>query len=266
MRKSIDKLPKARKGRKPGRRSPLASIALILIGLVATGGAYALFTTTATRLHDDLQQRNCDRGFEALPGQLRHLPRHEPRGHQAGPVASRRRRGIRAVPGLDRPDARRGIRTAGRREDPAVHRPADARARRVRRLEGGRPGDPVEAVPRGHRQRGEGCGALPHQLRHVPQRGRRRRCTHRGQVRASAERRLGPAHLRGHGHRPAEHARVQRPEHHAARRRPTSSPTSSTSTRTRRPVDSTSATWGRCPRGSSSGSSVSAQSSESRSG
>src|SRR3978361_1394986 len=34
--------------RKAGRRSPLASIALILIGLVATGGAYALFTSSAT--------------------------------------------------------------------------------------------------------------------------------------------------------------------------------------------------------------------------
>ena len=31
-----------------GRRSPLASIALITIGLLSTGGAYALFTTTAT--------------------------------------------------------------------------------------------------------------------------------------------------------------------------------------------------------------------------
>ena len=36
-----------RKTRK-GRRSPLASIALITIGLLSTGGAYALFTTTAT--------------------------------------------------------------------------------------------------------------------------------------------------------------------------------------------------------------------------
>ena len=36
-----------RKTRK-GRRSPLASIALISIGLLSTGGAYALFTTTAT--------------------------------------------------------------------------------------------------------------------------------------------------------------------------------------------------------------------------
>jgi ubiquinol-cytochrome c reductase cytochrome c subunit len=53
MRKSTDNSPIARgasssRGRKKGRRSPLASIALILIGLVATGGAYAIFTTTAS--------------------------------------------------------------------------------------------------------------------------------------------------------------------------------------------------------------------------
>jgi ubiquinol-cytochrome c reductase cytochrome c subunit len=39
--------PKNRKTR-TGRRSPLASIALITIGLLATGGAYALFTSSAT--------------------------------------------------------------------------------------------------------------------------------------------------------------------------------------------------------------------------
>ena len=38
---------KNRKSR-AGRRSPLASIALITIGLLSTGGAYALFTTSAT--------------------------------------------------------------------------------------------------------------------------------------------------------------------------------------------------------------------------
>jgi ubiquinol-cytochrome c reductase cytochrome c subunit len=53
MRKSTDSNPTVRsvrslRGRKKGRRSPLASIALILIGLVATGGAYALFSSTAT--------------------------------------------------------------------------------------------------------------------------------------------------------------------------------------------------------------------------
>ena len=39
--------PTARSAR-TGRRSPLASVALLVIGLLATGGAYALFTTSAT--------------------------------------------------------------------------------------------------------------------------------------------------------------------------------------------------------------------------
>jgi ubiquinol-cytochrome c reductase cytochrome c subunit len=34
--------------RKSGRRSPLATVALLLIGLLSTGGAYALFTTSAS--------------------------------------------------------------------------------------------------------------------------------------------------------------------------------------------------------------------------
>jgi ubiquinol-cytochrome c reductase cytochrome c subunit len=34
--------------RRSGRRSPMASIALIVVGLLSTGGAYALFTTAAT--------------------------------------------------------------------------------------------------------------------------------------------------------------------------------------------------------------------------
>jgi len=40
--------PTTRPARKQGRRSPLASAALIVIGLMATGGIYALFTTSAT--------------------------------------------------------------------------------------------------------------------------------------------------------------------------------------------------------------------------
>ena len=38
----------ARKARKSGRRTPLASVALLTIGLLSTGGVYALFTTTAS--------------------------------------------------------------------------------------------------------------------------------------------------------------------------------------------------------------------------
>jgi len=38
----------SRKQRPAGRRSPLATVALLTVGLLATGGAYALFTTSAT--------------------------------------------------------------------------------------------------------------------------------------------------------------------------------------------------------------------------
>jgi ubiquinol-cytochrome c reductase cytochrome c subunit len=40
--------PSGFKARTTGRRSPLASVALLVIGLLATGGAYALFTTSAS--------------------------------------------------------------------------------------------------------------------------------------------------------------------------------------------------------------------------
>ena len=39
---------KSRNERPAGRRHPLATVALILVGLLGTGGAYALFTTSAT--------------------------------------------------------------------------------------------------------------------------------------------------------------------------------------------------------------------------
>jgi ubiquinol-cytochrome c reductase cytochrome c subunit len=40
--------PSAAGGRKANRRHPLATVALIVIGLVSTGGAYALFSSTAS--------------------------------------------------------------------------------------------------------------------------------------------------------------------------------------------------------------------------
>jgi ubiquinol-cytochrome c reductase cytochrome c subunit len=40
--------PSATTGRKANRRHPLATVALIVIGLVSTGGAYALFSSTAS--------------------------------------------------------------------------------------------------------------------------------------------------------------------------------------------------------------------------
>jgi ubiquinol-cytochrome c reductase cytochrome c subunit len=44
----IDSTTRDRRRTRAGRRHPLASVALILAGLVTTGGAYALFTSTAT--------------------------------------------------------------------------------------------------------------------------------------------------------------------------------------------------------------------------
>jgi len=44
----MSKKSEAPSNRKAGRRSPLATVALLTIGLMSTGGAYALFTTSAT--------------------------------------------------------------------------------------------------------------------------------------------------------------------------------------------------------------------------
>jgi ubiquinol-cytochrome c reductase cytochrome c subunit len=54
--------------RRTGRRSPLASVALLLIGLLATGGAYAAFTTSASAADPSSSQAQVAEGkklFEA---------------------------------------------------------------------------------------------------------------------------------------------------------------------------------------------------------
>ena len=56
------------KQRKVGRRHPLATVALIAVGLLSTGGAYALATTTATADTSSSQQQLIEEGerlFEA---------------------------------------------------------------------------------------------------------------------------------------------------------------------------------------------------------
>jgi ubiquinol-cytochrome c reductase cytochrome c subunit len=52
----------ARNSRAKGRRHPLASIALITIGLLSTGGAYALFTTTASADTASVHDAQVDEG------------------------------------------------------------------------------------------------------------------------------------------------------------------------------------------------------------
>ncbi|MFC0681486.1 c-type cytochrome [Lysobacter korlensis] len=48
--------------RPTGRRSPLASIALLVLGLLTTGGTYALFTTTAAAETTEASQEMVDEG------------------------------------------------------------------------------------------------------------------------------------------------------------------------------------------------------------
>jgi ubiquinol-cytochrome c reductase cytochrome c subunit len=48
-----NRTPKAFAGRKSGRRHPMASVALIAIGLLFTGGAYAAFSTSTARAESD---------------------------------------------------------------------------------------------------------------------------------------------------------------------------------------------------------------------
>jgi ubiquinol-cytochrome c reductase cytochrome c subunit len=56
--------PTTRQGRKAGRRHPMASVALIAIGLLFTGGAYAAFSasSSATAQADATSQQTIDEG------------------------------------------------------------------------------------------------------------------------------------------------------------------------------------------------------------
>jgi ubiquinol-cytochrome c reductase cytochrome c subunit len=58
-----NRTPTPRTNRKAGRRHPLASVALIAIGLLFTGGAYAAFSTGTARAETDMaSQQTIDEG------------------------------------------------------------------------------------------------------------------------------------------------------------------------------------------------------------
>lgn len=58
----IDSTTTDRRRKRAGRRHPLASVALILVGLVTTGGAYALFSSTAAAETAVVSQEMIDEG------------------------------------------------------------------------------------------------------------------------------------------------------------------------------------------------------------
>ena len=78
--------PKQSGGRRTGRRSPLASVALIAIGLLFTGGAYAAFSTsTASAETNAASQQTVDEGQKLFAANCATCHGLAAAGTEAGP-------------------------------------------------------------------------------------------------------------------------------------------------------------------------------------
>ena len=172
-----------------GRRHPLAAVALLALGLSVTGGAYAGAqqrhgATAETDAHVAADDRG---GQEALPGELRHLPRprrrRAPTTARASSASARPPSTSRSAPAACRCRCRVRRRSRSRRSSPTSRSssspPTSPRSAPA-------PTSPPTSLVDGERRRGQRRRAVPHQLRDVPQRGRRGRRAHRGQVRSRA--------------------------------------------------------------------------------
>ena len=183
------------------RRHPLATVVLVLRRPARhRRWLYAAVDPDRARAPPQASADDIAAGRQALPGQLRHLPRPQRRGRATNaPVPDRRRRRRRRLPGRHRPDAagrdrrRRPPRKPGRASPTSEIEQLAAYVA----VAGPRPGrsptaeqvDPAkgDAVPRRR--------ALPHQLRHVPQLRRRGRRADPRQVRARPDRGRRPTHI-----------------------------------------------------------------------
>ncbi|PJJ72131.1 ubiquinol-cytochrome c reductase cytochrome c subunit [Diaminobutyricimonas aerilata] len=76
---------KTRSPRTSGRRHPLASAALLLVGLLATGGAYAMFTTSATADTTEATQEMVDEGGKIFAANCASCHGLDAQGTEAGP-------------------------------------------------------------------------------------------------------------------------------------------------------------------------------------
>jgi ubiquinol-cytochrome c reductase cytochrome c subunit len=112
----------ARARRRSRQRRRVANVAGLMAALVLTGAlysalspAYASQETTATESSAEAA------GRELYERSCISLPRREPRGRaQPGPLAHRRRRGVRVLPGAHRPHARWSARQAQAPDKPAI--------------------------------------------------------------------------------------------------------------------------------------------------
>ena len=241
------------------RHHKLAPVVLLALALLVTGVLYAAFTPSSAQAAAAPTQNDLDGRLEPVPGELCDLPRRQRRGaRRYGALAHRGGRRRRRLPGQHRAHAADEPGRTGPRQAADLHRGADPADGRVGRLARPGPGHPRAGGRRpGQGRRGERHGAVPHQLRDVPRRGRPGRCAHRGQVRPEPGHRVTQDDLRGHGDRPAVDAGVQRREPSPRRRSATSSPTSTPRSRAR-PAARRSARSVRSPRACGRGSPASA--------
>jgi ubiquinol-cytochrome c reductase cytochrome c subunit len=205
---------------KTGRRSKWAAAALIGIGLLVTGGVYAgasaamaatepasASTTLTVEDGKKLFQANC----ATCHGLNLEGTADGPSLYGVGELAVEFQMSTGRMP-LQMQGPQAPQKPVQFTEDQILRsrrgcsRPLPARPSPTR--------DPRRQGRRRQRRR-----ALPHQLRHVPQRRRRRWCTHRGQVRSRTDVDECPAHVRRDGHGPAEHAGLQQHDPHPDEKR-----------------------------------------------
>ncbi len=215
------------------RRHPLAGVVLLLAGPARSPASlYAACRPAAGAAPPSDPRRRSPDGPAALPRELRHLPRPQRRR-----AATTRRRlvgvGAAAVDfqvGTGRMPSQADRRRRPRRSRSSSRQEEINAARRLRRLARPRPGHPVGRRGRpGQRRRPRDGGAIF-----------RTNCAMchnfagtggaltRGKYAPNARRDDPDAHLRGHAHRPAVDAGLQR-------RRPSPRRTSATSSPTSRP-------------------------------
>ena len=198
------------------RRHPAAIAILLLLGLVLVGAAYSLLAPKSAQAQAPTADAVAD-GRALFLANCATCHGLNAQGTQAGPTLV----GVGAASvsfqvGTGRmPLAGPGVQ-AQRQDEIKFSEEQIAAHGGLRRLTGPGARDPHRgAAEHRRRRRRAGRRAVPGQLCDVPQLRRVRRGAHARQVRADAQGRHEPGHLRGDADRSAVDAGVQRPEHHA---------------------------------------------------
>ncbi len=120
----IRKNPMTRTKRRTGRRHPLATVALLALGLVFTGGAYAALSTgtVAQAEVDPNSQQTIEEGKKLFQANCATCHGLEAQGTTNGPTLVGVGAASRRLPGRHRAHAHGDAGPAGAAEAAAVHR------------------------------------------------------------------------------------------------------------------------------------------------